>query len=469
MRWGMRAIGLISVVILARLLDPADFGIITMAGLLLGLLESFAELGMAMIVIRERELSRTDLDTAWTLRIIQGLLLAALLAILADPVAAYFHEPRVKGVIVLSAASQVLISFENIGVALIRKELDFARDFWYQVIVRFISVAATIALAFALHNYWALALAQPVTAVTTVVLSYGFHPYRPRLNLKSWRRFLSFSANIVMTNIARFLSSRADTFIVGSIATSEKMGLYNVASELSSMPSRELTVSVGRAMFPSLAKLPANSGEFLVTFFQVIGLVSLICLPIGFGIWAVADDLVLVILGAKWTGASKLIVYLAFYGTLVSLIEILIGHILIVTGHEQRQMVAMWIRGLLLAGCGAIGILGGVEGVAIGATVSSALMFGVSIWMLRVTLNCRYAEFVSIFWRPTVAAVVMAAVVRYAVSAINLPVPARFACAVVIGVTTYFTLLTLLWVTAGKPAGAESAIIQSLGRREART
>jgi heme A synthase len=96
-------------------------------------------------------------------------------------------------------------------------------------------------------------------------------------------------------------------------------------------------------------------------------------------------------------------------------------------------------------------------------------MFGVSIWMLRVTLNCRYAEFVAIFWRPTVAAVVMAAVVRYAVSAINLPVPARFACAVVIGVTTYFTLLTLLWVTAGKPAGAESAIIQSLGRREART
>src|SRR5262249_5097396 len=151
------------------------------------------------------------------------------------------------------------------------------------------------------------------------------------------------------SNLARFISDKADVFIVGSISTTSQMGLYNVASELSSMLPRELTASVGRVLLPSLSKLKHANQDFLGGFLQVVESVAVICIPIGVGLWAVSDDLVYIVLGPRWEGTEPLIRILAAYGTLVSLVGIMLGHVLIVTGHERRQTIALWIRsGLLL-------------------------------------------------------------------------------------------------------------------------
>src|SRR6266849_3408388 len=147
MRWGTRLIGLVSVVIVARILRPDDFGILAMAMLLTGLLESFVELGVAMMVIREEHISGVDLNTAWTIRILQGLVLGVVVALLATPAALYFREPRLTAVVYLCALALTLNSFENIGVVLIRKELDFAKDFVYQIVVKLAGVVTTICLA----------------------------------------------------------------------------------------------------------------------------------------------------------------------------------------------------------------------------------------------------------------------------------------------------------------------------------
>ena len=461
MRWGTRLIGLLSVIVLARILRPEDFGILAMATLLIGLLENFAELGVAMMVIREANVSRVDLDTGWTIQIIQGQALAAVVALLAEPAAAYFHEPRVTAVVYLCAISMSLGSFSNIGVVLIRKDLDFAKDFIYQIIVKLSGVVVTIGLAFWLRNYWALALAQPVSALTNLATSYRMHPYRPRFSLKSYRRFLSFSANVVLSNLARFLSNKADMFLVGRIGTSAQMGVYNVASELSSMPSRELTVSVGRALFPTLANVKSTTGDFLAIFLQVIGSVAALCLPIGLGIWAVADDLVRVVLGEQWHDAGRLMGFLAIYGTLASLIDIMIGHVLIVTGHERRQTMALWIRVVLLVVCALAGTWWSIEGIAVGATVSSVLVFAVAVWILKETLQCRLGDFAAIFWRPTVASLLMAMIVHYGTLGMAVPVLARLIFSVALGVVCYVGILAMLWVLAGKPPGVEMSIMNA--------
>src|SRR5205814_1645659 len=194
---------------------------------------------------------------------------------------------------------------------------DFSTDFRYQVILKILGVVTVIALAFWLRSYWALALSQPVNALANVATSYAIHAYRPRFCLQRWRRFVSFSANIGISNLARFISNKADVFIVGSIGTPGEMGVYNVAGELSSMPSRELTSSVGRALFPALAKLKHASQDFLAAFLQVMESVAVLCVPIGVGLWVVADDLVHVVLGARWEGAEQLMHILAIYGTLM--------------------------------------------------------------------------------------------------------------------------------------------------------
>lgn len=465
MRWAIRLLGMLSVIVLARLLHPADFGIMAMAMLLIGALSTFAELGVAMMVIREAEISRVDLDTAWTLRILQGAILGVLVALLAGAAASYFREPRVTVVVYLGALGLFINGFENIGVTLIRRELDFATDFRYQVILKVLGVVIVIALAFWLRSYWALALSQPVNALASVATSYAIHPYRPRFCLQRWRRFLAFSANIGISNLARFVTNKGDVFIVGSIGTPGEMGVYNVAAELSSMPSRELTTSVGRALFPALAKLKQASQDFLAAFFQVMESVAVLCVPIGIGLWVVADDVVHVVLGAKWAGAEQLIRILALYGTLMSLIDVLIGHVLIVTGHERRQMIVLWIRAALLVLCALVGMKWGIEGIAFGATASSIMMFIIALSVLKVTLHCRMAEFVGIFWRPMAAALLMGWIVHWSAPSAGGPSLLRLVLSIAVGIASYAVTLLLLWLVAGRPAGTESAVIAAITRR----
>lgn len=469
MRWGIRMLGLASVVVLARVLRPEDFGIQAMAALLVGLLDSFVELGVAMMLIRERDITTTDLNTAWTIRILQGVFLGAVLALLAGPAAVYFHEPRVTAVVYLCALAFVIGSFGNIGVVLIRKELDFARDFRYQVILKLADVLVTIGLALWLRSYWALALAQPISALNSVAVSYLVHSFRPSLCLTGYRRFLRFSVNVVLSNVARFLGNKVDVFMVGSIGNSSQMGIYNVAAELSSMPARELTVSVGRALFPSLAKAKHDRDDFVKLFLQVLESVAMLCLPIGFGLWVVASDVVHIVLGDQWVASINLMRYLAIYGTLVSLIDIMIGHVLIVTGHEGRQAAALWIRCSLVAAGAVVGAHWGIDGVAIGVTISGVAMFAVTVGILAVTLPCRLRDFFAIAWRPTLAASAMAALVSYTAAAVPLSPAPRLIVCIVIGIVSYIAVLALLWRIAGKPQGAEAAAIKFLSTAIRRT
>lgn len=462
MRWSVRLIGLLSVAILARLLAPEDYGIVAMAFILLALIDSFTELGTAMVVIREQDLSSADLDTAWTIRILQGFLVAAALVGLANPAAIYFNEPRLPDVIFVCALSVVLGSFENVGVTLIRKELDFAKDFRYQIVMKLVMVAMTIILALKLKNYWALVLAQPVSAVMGVFISYRFHPYRPRFSLASYRRFLGFSVNVVLSNLAMFLSNKADTFIVGGFGDAAHMGIYNVAGEFSSMPCRELTISVGRAMFPTLAKVQNDITEFQAMFFRVLGSVIVIAVPMGLGIWVVAPDLVAVVLGPKWEAAASLMRYLAIYGMISSLLDIMLGPVLIPMHQERWMTIALWTRAILLVICASIGSFGGVEGVALGATLSSVLTLAVAVWILKTALDCSYLDFVKITWRPVVAALFMTFVVRSAVSEGDADgAVLRLALSVLLGAVSYFGVLYLLWLGAGKPQGVERHVLST--------
>src|SRR5688572_13600787 len=325
MRWGIRALGLISLVILARLLRPEDFGLLAMAMILIGALAIFTEVGVSQMLIRDANVTRADMDTAWTIRIIQGVLVAGLVAAVGPLLAAYFKEPRLVAVVYVCALAVAVNSFENIGVVMIRKELDFAKDFRYQVYIKIAGVAATIALAFWLRSYWALAIAKCVTAVAHVALSYAVHPYRPRLSLANYRRFLGFSSAVVLTGLAKVIGGKTTAFIVASIGGASRMGEYAFAGQLSSIGPSELTMAVGRAMFPTLARLRNAREKLIKGFLKILGVVAMLCLPMGFGVWVVADDLVPVLLGAKWNATRDLMKYLAISGTTASLVNIMIG------------------------------------------------------------------------------------------------------------------------------------------------
>jgi len=158
LRWSLRLTGIVSTAVLARLLTPADFGIIAIAMLLIGLVEAFGETGERLALIRQSSLERSYYDTAFCLQFLIGIAVALTVFFLAPLTMAYFHEPRAVAVMRVLALRAVLGGVENIGTVDFRRDLQFRRFYSLAMRAKLISLATTLILAAWLRNYWALAI-----------------------------------------------------------------------------------------------------------------------------------------------------------------------------------------------------------------------------------------------------------------------------------------------------------------------
>ena len=467
-RWVARLIGLLSTPVLARLLLPADFGLVAMAWLVVGLLEICSSFGLDYALIRNVQAGRTQLDTGWTLRLIQSAGVG-LVAVLLSPLAVhYFNEPRVAPLLMALAVSAFINGLSNIGPILFRKELNFAREFWFSLLSKFLSTAATLGLALYWGDYRALVVGTIAGAVINVVLSYAMHPYRPRLSLAAVREFWGFSQWMVLLNVGNYAQERADQLIVGRLCSVTEMGFYNVANETASLPTSEVLYPMSRVLFPGFAKLAYDPARLRAAYFSVLGFLTTAALPLGVGLAMVAEDFTLLLLGPQWSSAVPLLQVLALCGVF-RMVCGQAGNVLLVVGKPQVVAGLAWLQFLLLLPAlwwG--GNTGGVLGI-----VWAKLMFGGVMGLgqlvaLRVMFAVSLRETFAVVWRPLVSTAAMAAGVFAVLDGgllVGLALPLRLLCEVLAGVLMYGASLGFLWWLAGRPAGVERFVFGVLAAR----
>ena len=466
MRWGIRLIGLVSVIILARLLTPEDFGIVAMGAITIALINSFSEVGVAMLLIRERDVGREEYDTAWTIKIVQGFFVSTLLVVGAPLAASYFGDDRVVAILYVLAIGAVLDGTQNIGISIARKELDFALDFRFHVYVRLVNFFLTVGLALLLQSYWALIYGRVLSSLVSVPLSFAMHPYRPRLSLARAGKYLRFSLSIVPLKFGRYLNNKVDAIVVGGLGGTNQLGLYNVAAELAAMLTHEILVPLGRGLMPNYSKLNHDPPQLAEAYGHVLRIAAAFILPLGFGLSAVAEHVVAVLLGSQWTAAGPLVEMLALYGMLVGLIHIMSNQILIASGHERRSALVMWIRLAVLTPVLVVASRNwGVQGVAVGAVCSALVVFPVVVWFLTRSLPLSTGMVVGAFWRPLLAAVGMAICVRWLDQRVELPAPLALLLEAAAGALVYGLILVTAWWIAGRPRGVEQMALGFLAAR----
>ena len=218
-------------VVLARLLTPADFGIIAMASLAVGLIDVLLDLGVNIALIQNSKADDDDYNTAWSLRLIQACL-AGLLIILMAPIASeYYNNPNVTDVLRVMAVSVIIAGLENIGIVTFQKNMEFGLDFKFFFFKRVVGFLITLFAAFLLHSYWAMVLGSLAGRVAGVLLSYGMHPFRPRFSLIRLKHIWSFSQWVLVKNIGSYFDNRLDQLFVGRITNAATTGTYTVAGE----------------------------------------------------------------------------------------------------------------------------------------------------------------------------------------------------------------------------------------------
>ena len=172
---------LLRLIILARILSPNDFGLMGIALLTMSTLETFSETGFQQALIQKREDIKSYLDSAWTFLILRGFVLFVILYFITPYAAIFFSAPEAKPIIRVIGFSILFQAFTNIGITYFKKELEFNKEFIYQLTGTLADFIVAISAVLILRNVWALVLGLLAGNIARCFVSYLMHPYRPRL------------------------------------------------------------------------------------------------------------------------------------------------------------------------------------------------------------------------------------------------------------------------------------------------
>jgi lipopolysaccharide exporter len=464
--FSIRLIGLFNTIILARLLTPDDFGLVTMAAMVLGFLNSFVDLSHAALLLRQPVATPEHCDTAWTFSVLRGIVVAALLALLSPWIADYFRDDRVIAVTLILALNSLMSNAYSVGLILLRKELNFSTEFYFNLACRLVVLIVTLGLAFWLRSYWAIVIGSVIGTLFGWIVSFKVHPYRAKLSFAKGREYFNFSLVMIPLNVAFYFTSRVDSFVVGRLGTAAVLGVYNVAAELATMLTIDLMQQISRGLYPNFAALLNDRPKMIEAYLTAISALVTISVAFGLGLWAVSDDFVRVVLGAKWIDAIPLLQWLAIGGTLRG-IDFSIGTtILTVAGHERVSAMLMWIRlGIYALAAIVGGMWNGPLGVAIGMVAGAAIVIPIVIFFVMRCLNIPLSHFFRALWRPIPAGIAMVAAVHIChLDSLAMPMLRMFIDAAIGGLVFVFTLL-LLWHWSGRPAGIESRILSAISSK----
>ncbi|WP_405242458.1 lipopolysaccharide biosynthesis protein [Lentisalinibacter salinarum] len=467
LRAGDRMLGIVSMLVLARLLTPEDFGLVAMAMSVIAVIELATALGFDVPLINKESPNRVEFDTAWTLTIIVYLSCALVIALLAVPMAHFFGEPRLTLALWVIVGGWMLNGLENVGTVEFRRQMKFSKEFVFRGLKRLIGFLVTIISAIIFRSYWALIAGMVAGSVAGVVLSYVLAPYRPRFALGAARELFSYSKWLLSNNAVLVGIVRFPHFLIGRLLGAQSLGVYTLAYDIATMPATELSAPVNRAAYPGYARLVSEPEAFKKTFMDIGALVVAIALPAGVGLALVAEELVLVALGQQWAAAAPLMEILAISAVFVAatgnngIAHLALGYAKAVTVQSALRLIVLVLLSVALID------EWGVQGIALAELCGAVACFVASFPLIFRRLEIRISEYLSYNWRPVFASLVMSVAVlgvKTAVDETDSFGGSAFvvATAVPTGVLVYSASLYVLWRLSKRPEGAERVLLNKL-------
>lgn len=475
-----RLLGLASTLVLARLLVPEDFGLLALGMAVVGSLAAFSEFSFDIALIQNQEANRKHYDTAWTLGLLRGALLAGLLLLIAQPAAHVMGEDRLRPLIIVLALAPLLESFANIGVVDFRKQLVFGKEFLYIISSRVAGVVVTVTLAVIWRDYWALVVGQISVQVIRSFLSYLLHPYRPALTLVAWRELLHFSKWLLANGIIIVAIKRAPTFVIGSALGVASVGIFTLSNEISGLISQSVVAPIKRAFFPGYAKLADDIKLLNKGMLRAHGVVLCLAAPATIGIGLTADLFIPIALDQSWLSTVPIVEILAVDAFLIALQGQVRPVFMAVNRPEYTTYLTIVYAAALVPGV-IVGVwladLPGVAWAAVGARLIQTLS---EFYALNRVLKISFADILHWTWRTLAACLAMIVVVVWSEGVLVQPNEALVSelsldliAIVLIGAASYALSLLALWCLSGQPQesaeGIALAMLKGLLRKRAGT
>ncbi len=378
---------LLSVVVLARLLSPHDYGLLTIALVAVGVGEIFRDFGLTSASVQAPTLSAGQRDNLFWINSALGVLLAALTFAAAWPIAALTGNPELQGIVQALSVVFVINGCATQYRAQLMRALRFKALALTDISSAALALATAVVVALLGAGYWALVVQQIIVALVLLVGYAAAGRWLPRFYSRrhAVRSMIALGWNLVGSNLLSYAASQVDTVLVAARFGAAPVGVYNRAYQLIMTPLAQVRSPLTNVALPVLSRIQQDEARF--NNFIVSGQLAL---GYGFGVplllvCAMADPVVQIMLGPQWTQAAPILRFFAVAGVLTTLS--FVGYWVYVTRGLGRElfrytMVSTAIRVTCIVG----GSFFGLIGIAAGYALAPAIAWPVSLfWLSRVT------------------------------------------------------------------------------------
>jgi O-antigen/teichoic acid export membrane protein len=379
---------LASNLILTRILFPEAFGLMAIIFVIIGAINAFSDLGIKVSIIQDKDGDKPlFLDTAWSLQIIRGILLAILIWLASGSVAAFYEQPVLADLLAVAGLAAIIQGFNSTKLATADRELQLGRAALLDVISQAAGLVVTVLLALWMQSVWALVIGYLLGALIMMLLSHIIlkgHLNRLAFHLPYARKMFNFGVYIFLSSLGGFLLLQGDRAILGKVATLEELALYNIGFILASVPLQFIQLLNGRVFFPLFAKRPPGESRenwrniskmrWLITGCGIAGL---------FFIAIIGQELVILLYDPRYHGAGTYVALIAL-GLMPTVITVNYSSLPLAAGDSK--LFALVVIGSALVqtiGMLAGGIAFGIDGVILGFAVAPILYYPILVRLVR--------------------------------------------------------------------------------------
>jgi O-antigen/teichoic acid export membrane protein len=375
-KFGSQFVLLISQIILARLLEPRDFGILGMLAIFIAVSQAFIDSGFDNALIQKKNADQTDFSTVFFFNISIGLVLYLILFLVAPLIADFFRTPELIDLTRVVCLILVINSFGLIQFVKFKIDMDFKSI--AQVVVAANLISAIIGVGLALLNYgvWALAAQVMGIYVFRTLFFWIKSSWRPSLqfSVKSFKSLFSFGSKLLLSGLISQTFENIYLLVIGRMFSATALGFYDQARKFQQVPVATLAQVVGNVTFPAFSKIQDENERLRLGFRKLIKLLVFINFPLMIGLAVVAKPLFIVVLGEKWLPSVPYFQLLCIAGMIYTLHSSNLN-ILKVKGRSDLFLYLEIIKKIFVVMAIIIGLQWGIMGLVVGQIFTSFISF----------------------------------------------------------------------------------------------
>jgi O-antigen/teichoic acid export membrane protein len=423
---------------MARVLTPADYGLVGMISVFTAISSQFINSGFSQALVRKQNRTATDLSSVFYFNTIVAIFFYLLLFFCAPLIADFYHEPKLVAVTRVSALSLIIGGFTAVQGTLFNARLDFKTSAKASIIATVLSSIVGLSMAYSGYGVWAILISGLVNSATSSALLWFNSQWRPQLifSFASIKELFSFGSKLLASAILETIYSNVYSLVIGKVYSASTLGHYSRARGFASLPSSNLTSVLQRVTYPMLCTIQDEDERLASVYRRLLKLSAFVIFPCMVGLAALANPLILTLLNKQWTFTITLLQIVCFSMMWYPIHSINLNLLKVKGRSDLFFRLEVWKKILGVAVL-IISVPMGIIAMCVGSVISSLICLVINTYYTGKLINVGYFKQMRDLAPTLILSLIMGAAVYLTITYIDVPNIVKLVIGVVEGVAIY--------------------------------